>query len=307
MSPRSLTVSELQRLASAQRVLTHAVRVADTPEAIDAAMAAGYPELDLAPDDARVFAETDRRRIHVYGKLVRSTLKDVVQLEIPRAVARMGSVAYSQTMADFFHEELPRSRVLRDVAYEVVAWAAPRWAASDQLPAYVNDLARFELFEFEVYTAERTPDDEPVTTSDELAADQTLAFNGTARIAKFDFAVHKLADDVDDRTEPEAGSFGVLAYRDGDGKYRQMDLTPLATSIFGAMWREGLSLAEAVQRACATHGRQLGQDVIDGTSTVIEDLSSRGVVLGGMSVTTKRVAPSPWAHRLFSAEALVHP
>ncbi len=300
--PRPLSDHERARLAACQRVLQHAIATPNAPEDIAVAQKAGYPELSLAPEDAAAFAETETRRLHVYRKLVHATLKDVIALEIPRAVARMGSVAYETTLAAWLVEELPRSQVLRDVPYEFVAWASPRWQHDATLPPFLADLARYELFEFDVYTAEREPSvwsDRPPPT-EELAADQTLAFDGTVRIARFDHAVHELPDDADDRTEPTERASGVLAYRDATGRYRQLDLTPLATAIFGAMWRRGVPLAAAVQEACVARGRAVDQGVIDGTSHVLEDLSTRGAVLGGIPTTSSDPpAPSPWAHGLF--------
>lgn len=304
--PRALTDQERARLAGCQRVLQHAVAVSEAPEGIEQAQKAGYPELSLAPEDAAAFAEAETRRIHVYRKLVHATLKDVVALEIPRAVARMGQVAYERTLAAWLVEELPRSQILRDVPYELSAWASPRWRRDATLPPYLADLARFELFEFDVYTAEREPPAwaSRAAPSDELSADQTLAFDGTVRIARFDHAVHELPDDADDRTEPTARPSGVLAYRDSGGRYRQLDLTPLATAIFGAVWRQGAPLATAIQQACQARGRAIDRDVIDGTSRVLEDLAERGAVLGGIATTSSDPpAPSPWAHWLFGDDA----
>ena len=304
--PRALTEQERARLAGCQRVLQHAVATPNAPESIAEAQRAGYPGLTLAPEDAAAFAKAETRRIHVYRKLVHATLKDVIALEIPRAVARMGHVGYETSLAAWLTEELPRSQVLRDVPYEFVAWAAPRWAKDTTLPPYLADLARYELMEFDVYTAEREPPAWAArpAPSDELAADQTLAFDGTVRIARFGHAVHELPDDADDRTEPEPRESGVLAYRDADGRYRQLDLTPLATAIFGATWRHGTPIATAIQQACEARGRALDQTVIDGTARVLEDLSERGAVLGGIATSSSDPpAPSPWAHWLFQDNA----
>lgn len=300
--PRALTDAERTRLAASQRVLQHAVATPKAPEDIFEAQKTGYPGLSLASEDAAAFARAETRRIHVYRKLVHATLKDVIALEIPRAVARMGHVAYESMLATWLVEELPKSQILRDVPYEFAAWASPRWRDDAALPAYLADLARYELFEFDVYTAEREPVvwAERGSPTEELAADQTLAFDGTVRIARFDYAVHELVDDADDRTEPVTRPSGVLAYRDRDGRYRQLDLTPLATAIFGAAWRRGAPLATAIQQACQARDRTVDQDVIDGTSRVLEDLAERGAVLGGIATTSSDPpAPSPWAHWLF--------
>ncbi len=47
--------------------------------------------------------------------------------EIPRTAARLGA-AFGVWVDRWIDEEAPRSRYFRDVAFELVAWAGPRWA-----------------------------------------------------------------------------------------------------------------------------------------------------------------------------------
>lgn len=288
----TLGASERERLLAAQRVLRHAVS-AEHDADIEAAQREGYARLGVDPADGAALAATDMRRIRVYRRLVRGTLRGAIENQLTLTAARMGDEAYRRHVALFAEEELPRSQVLRDVAYEFARWAAPRLRADAALPPYLADLARFELLEFDVHTAERKPVD---TVGDELGADLAVAFDTTARVGSFVYAVHEMPPEG----APEARPAGVLAYRDAEGKYRQLDLTRLATAILGGLMIERRPFARAVAEACAALAVGIDQRVVDGTAELMADLAERGVVLGAADPAAPPSHPSPFFAWLFS-------
>lgn len=290
----SPTGADLERLRATQRALQHVVRATGSVDEVAALAASGFEGLGLTAADAAALTDQDPRRLFVYRKLVRGTMVDAIAAQIPRAAARLGD-RYDALVHAFCDEELPRSRMLRDVPFELGVWARPRLEADPAIPPYLADLLRFELFEFDVYAARATLDE--VEPTEELAADQLVAFCGTMRIARFDHAVHRLPDDPLDRSEPDPEAHGILAYRDGDGHYRQLELTPLATAIFARMWLDAMPLASAVQAACEAEGVAITAEVIQGTSEVLEDLAARGVALGGRDAPPP--SPSPFCRWLF--------
>jgi hypothetical protein len=285
-----LSPAEEQRLRAAQEVLRHAVSARDEDD-IAAAQAGRYAALEVAPADGEALAAADMRRIRVYRRLVRGTLREAIDNQLPKTAARMGEDAYREHVVAFAEAELPRSQLLRDVAYEFAVWAAPRFAADARLPPWLADLARFELLEFDVYTAERF---EVPLAADELVADRAVAFDTTARVGRFGHAVHLLGDEG----EPEARPAGVLAYRDREGSYRQIDLTPLAAEILGGLLVRRLPFAPAVAAACEARNAPVDQSVIEGTATLMADLGERGVVLGAAAGDSP--APSPFFDWLFA-------
>ncbi|MCA9618535.1 MAG: putative DNA-binding domain-containing protein, partial [Myxococcales bacterium] len=297
MTPRPLSAPELHRLRAMQRVLRHAVSTADRAD-IAEQQRTGYPALELPSEDAHALAAQDERRIAVYRKLVRGTLVDVVAAQIPRVAARLGEARYEALVHRFVTEELPRSQVLRDVAFELVAWAAAHGDTALSLDApFLLDLARYELFEFDVHAAPRRA----LTTSDDIAADQPVAFDTTVRIAELGHRVHELPDDATDRSVPVAEPVTVLAYRDAEGRFRQLTLTPLCGAILVRMWRHATPLATAVGEACRAADTAVTPEVITGTAQVLEDLAERGALLGGL-VGPAPPPPSPFAHWLLDGQ-----
>jgi hypothetical protein len=291
---QELAETDRARLAAAQRLVLHVVELSE-PRDLAESQARGLSGHGLAAADAAALAASDPRRLLVYRRLVRSTLRETIGLELPRTRACMGEAAFGRYVDAFCSESPPRSPILRDAAYELAAWAIPRFARDGELPPHLGDLARYELFEFDVYTAERhTPP--TLVASEGLDPELGVCFDTTTRVARLDHAVHQTGDSV------LACSGGVLGYRDGDGRFRQLDLTPMATTLLALLLLEHSALGAAIQRACLHHGQALDERVIEGTAQVLSDLAERGVVLGSQPRGEAPPSLSPWASWLFGPD-----
>jgi hypothetical protein len=232
----------------------------------------------LADDDARALAALGERRLLLYRRHVRRTLERAVRLEIPRTAARLGD-AFAPWVTRWIDEESPRSRYFRDVAFELVAWAAPRWAADPTLPTYLGDLARHELAWFEVATAADAAPEAPALTP-EIELDRAVRFHASTRLRRYDHAVQELSEDLDARDVPARAETALLAYRDADDDVRFLALTPLAATIVERLLA-GEALGAAVQGACVALGAALDASVTAGTAALLDDLVARRAILGG--------------------------
>ena len=236
-----------------------------------------FIEGGLGAADATSLAELGDKRLLVYRKLVRRGLTAAIRLEIPRTAARLGG-DFDAWVDRFIDEESPRSHYLRDVAFELVAWARPRWAEDALVPEYLGDLARHELTGFEVGSA----DDDRGPTGIDLELDTTARFHASVRLARYDHAVHRLLADEAARDVPAREPVALLAYRDADHEVRYLELTPLAAAILDRLLA-GETLRSAVVGAATEQGEALGPEMLAGTARLLDDLAERGALLGGAS------------------------
>jgi hypothetical protein len=181
---------------------------------------------------------------------------------------------FDADVARFLDEVGPRTHYLRDVPHELYAWARPRWSGDAALPAYLPDLAAYELACFGVSAAENRADGVP----GEIAPDRPVAFEGSARLLRLGWAVHELAADDTATDVPARRDVRLLAYRDDEHAVRWLELTLLADAIVGRLMA-GEALAPAVARACEDHGAAAAGDV----ARLLADLGARGVLLGSRS------------------------
>jgi hypothetical protein len=229
----------------------------------------------LGPDDTAQLAALGTRRLLLYRRHVHRGLRRAVRQEIPRTAARLGD-AFDATMTRWIEEAAPSSRYFRDVAFELVAWAAPRWALDPALPSYLGDLGRHELTCFDVENAS----DAEAPGDAEIALDRGVRFSGSARLCRYDHAVHRLSAEIDARDVPERVPTAILAYRDEDHDARFLELTPLAAAILERLLR-GERLGPAVVAASGELGHEVDPAVTGSTAALLEDLIARKAILEG--------------------------
>lgn len=230
----------------------------------------------LAAEDVEHLAGLGPRRLFIYRRHVRMVLARGIRKQIPRTAARLGA-AFERWVDRFVEAEAPRSRYFRDAAFEMVAWAAPRWAEDPEVPAFLGDLARHELCFFEVAT---TPAEDGEAATAEIALDRALVFDPTVRLARHAFAVQRLSEDEAARDEPAREATAILAYRDAEHEPRFLELSELAAAILERLLA-GAPLGAAVVGAAAALGSPVDDAVTRGTAALLEDLRARGALRGG--------------------------
>jgi uncharacterized protein len=228
-------------------------------------------------EDARALAAIGAERLLVYRSLVHNRLLTAIREFVPRAAARRGREALRADFAAFMELQGPRSPYLRDVPGEFIAWIGARWAEDESVPDWLSELARHELLELDVRNDPRGG--EPPTGA-ELALDRALVFDGSARLMRYAFAVHRLPAAVDDRGEPERRSTDLLVFRDGRNKVRYLELTPWAGLVLVQLLVERHALADGLQRAAASLGEPLDDDKLGKAAMLFAELTDTGVLLG---------------------------
>ncbi len=253
----------------AELVLGPALPTADRG-AVDAWLARS----GVVGDDADAI-RNELERLAVYRSLVRTRLRDAVELAIPRTIARLGPL-FDEWFDRFLAERGPRSHYLRDVTTELLDFWAPLAESDARIPPWTLDLARHEALDIVVGSLAEAPAPGAVPA---LEPDRGLAFSATARVVRYGFAVHRVSAELDDRSAPERIPTALFAYRSPEHDVRYLELTPLAAVILEALLA-GATLREALERASRELGMPLDGTVLEGTARVLADLAERGAVLG---------------------------
>lgn len=289
-------------LAALERALQRSVTAPDG-EAIAADPRAWLARAGLEGPDLEAMAALPPKRLLLYRSLIRRGLTGAIRAGIPRTAARLGA-RFEADVARFIEAEPPRSRYLRDVAFEFVGFAAPRWAGDPEVPAYLADLARHELAAFAAACAEQdeevaaggasgppgdealatpgdeTPGDEaPEPLGEALSLDRGARFQRAAALVRYEHAVHRLQGDESARDVPAREPTRLLVYRDAAHDVRFLELTPLAAEILGRLLA-GAALGEAVVAGCAALGHPVDGPVLESTAALLSDLAERGALLG---------------------------
>ncbi len=210
--------------------------------------------------------------LSIYRTLVLGRFESAIEASLPRTAARLGARLREQ-VATFVAERASRSHYVRDIAAEFLGWAAPRWRADLSTPRYLVDLASYELLQIDVCAAE---DDAPHPSAP-IGLESILLFRRGARAAAYGFAVHRLADDADDRIAPRAEHVRLLAYRDDADQFRLLELERPAAALIDLLMR-GRPLGLAAREACHATEEPISDQVLARQSLLLQELDDRGII-----------------------------
>jgi hypothetical protein len=260
-----------------QRAIADACLGQDAGERLERDLRAFLESHGVAADDVQALLAAPAR-LQVYRSLVRNGVGSVVLRMLPRTRARLEAASpgrFEADLAAFAQDPGPRTHYLRDVPKELFAWVTPRWRVDPQVPAYLVDLAAFELAQFAIAASE--PSRTPVQPA-ELALDRPLAFAGSMRLLRASWAIQELPDDPRATQAPAPREVALLGYRDADHEVRWLELTPLAGDVVTRL-AAGEALGKAVESACAAHG-VAPPAVLPDIARLLANLGERGVLLG---------------------------
>ncbi len=258
---------ELERLFE-RLVLGPEVDAAD-PRQVEAWLA----QSALAAED-RAYLQDQFAKLAVYRKLVRGTLREALELAIPRTTARLGAV-FDEYFDAFLSAQAPHTHYLRDVTGEFLDYCAEPWARDQRVPRWALDLARHEALRIEIAALP------PATAapSTELSLDHGLSFCEASRVVRYAYAVHRLSSDENDRSEPAREATALFVYRSPEHDVRYLELTELAAAILERLMH-GATLRRAIEDVCRERAVQQDQALLAGTARLLADLAERGALLG---------------------------
>jgi len=257
-------------IAQIAEAFARVVQDPGAPQKIEAD-ARGFLREAMNSADAEATNEAGAQRMLVYRALIRRGLASAVRAQLPETARRAGP-RLDTWITRWIDAELPSSRYLRDVAGEFVAWAAPAWENDAEMPPWMGDFARHEVATFEVRAALGGGE-----KGGPLELDAPLRFEGSARIVRHAWAVHRALEGAVEAPAKEATA--LLLYRDSEHEVRRLSLSPLAAEILARLF-EGQTLRAAIAGGCAAIGEALDDAVLRGTAEVLADLGERGVLLG---------------------------
>ena len=257
--------------------LAAAIRLRSAPEAMQGDLAAWLRAQGVEGEDLSAMLAVGAERMLVYRKLVHNRVRNTILDFIARTVARLGMERFRRDVDAFVEACAPRSPYLRDVPTEFVEWVVPRWEADPEVPAWLPELARHELLDYEVRNDPRGGEPE---TGLPLALDRPLRFDGTARLVRYGWALHRVPRRKGDRSEPEAEPTRLLVYRDAEHKPRYLALTPFADALLRELLGAGKAVQPALVDAAAALGEPLDDEKLAAAAQLLADLGERKVCLG---------------------------
>lgn len=215
----------------------------------------------------------ERERWLLYRRMVRSRLREIVDVALPRTRDLVGKPAFEALITRSFDQAPPRTRFIREMPMSFTAFALDIWAKEGAPSPAAIDLLRLEstVWHLGWMAAEESP------TVVDLDFDRVPVLNRALRLVDVEHAVHKVGDEGTFTKEPytlavsrHPETFRVETYA----------LNPLAGALVHAWAREDATLAESVRRVTMERGVRMSEHFLGSMSAVLADLVDRRVLLG---------------------------
>lgn len=205
-----------------------------------------------------------------YRELARLSLVDPVETMFPITRALLEREGAWEACVDaFLQARCVASRHYRDIAPAFLGWLAETGWGQAEWP-FLLELAHAELLE--VLVAWFPGTDLPPGLHPDPGPGDRLVLDPATQVVSYRHAVHRTSEEA---PVPEARPTHLLAYRDGEGRPRLMDLTPAAAALLVRAQTESLGEAAA---ALAVVDLATALDLL-------KDLRERGAVAGFQSAS----------------------
>jgi len=179
----------------------------------------------LSGADQRAFREQGEAML-TYRELARMSLIEPLETMFPVLKALLESEArWDPCVQAFLDARLLRSGHYRDIAPTFLSWLASTGWDQERWP-FLLELAHAELLEVLVA---RFPDGDPIEgLHAEPSPGDLVVLEAATQIVSYRHAVHQVTEAA---PVPEARPTHLLAFRNGEGEPRLMELTPATAAL----------------------------------------------------------------------------
>lgn len=179
----------------------------------------------LSGADQRAFREQGEA-MRTYRELARMSLIEPLEEMFPVLKALLESVErWEPCVQAFLDARLIRSGHYRDIAPTFLSWLATTGWGQEQWP-FLLELAHAEILEVLVA---RFPDGDPIEgLHGEPGPGDLVVLDPATQIVSYSHAVHRVTEAA---PVPEARPTHLIAFRNGDGEARLMELTPATAAL----------------------------------------------------------------------------
>jgi hypothetical protein len=268
--------------AKAQAVFGQLVRDGSLRERLRGDPAGTLAQLGLDEQQRAGMLAAGDKRLLVYHEMVHARLVKTIRSFIEGASERVGENRLRAEVREWIATPGPKSRYLRSIPAEFLAWVRPRWEADETLPPWIAEYCDHVVA---VRTIRNDPRSVGRPTDVKLELERPVACNPTTRVYRYRWAVHRLPTPLlpDSQPEPLGSDSGhaLVGFRHPDDEQPHFfDIKPRSAHMLERLLA-GQTLRDALFGACEAMGETLDDEILSVTAVTLADLADRQVLLGG--------------------------
>jgi len=220
--------------------------------------------LDAVPPSGEPF-DGLREGLLAYRDLARPSLVDPLETLFPVTLALLEEEhAWTPCVDAFLEARCVPSQHHRDIAPAFLGWLARTGWGLDRWP-FLLELVHWELLETLVYRFEDLPAPKGLAASP--GPGSRVVLDAATRLVSYTHAVHLATEEA---PRPASGTVHLLAYRDREGLFEALELTPATAYL----------LTESASRPLGEVLVELGIADTGPSMAFLEDLRETGAIAG---------------------------
>lgn len=210
-----------------------------------------------------------RDRWLLYRHMVRTRLHAMTKNALRRTVAALGEDTYATWFDRWLDGAPPRTRYIREVVAELLAFCLPRWEDDATIPPWVPELARLEGTRWELASL---PDTAP--TAGELAFEKTPVLSPAVRVLRFAHPVHRPAERyAEERVQ-------LCVYRRADDKTAVWSVDAFTAGLVESFAAGDRCITDSVKVVAAALEIPIDEKLVPRVGTTLAELVERKILLG---------------------------
>jgi hypothetical protein len=269
--------------SKAQAVFGQLVRDGSLRERLRGEPAAKLAELGLDEQQRAGMLGAGDKRLLVYHEMVHARLVKTIRSFIEGASERVGENRLRAEVREWIAMPGPKSRYLRNIPAEFLAWVRPRWETDESLPPWIAEYCDHVVA---VRTIRNDPRSAGHPSDVKLELERPVVVNATTRVYRYRWAVHLLPTPLLSNSEPEplglpGAGHALIGFRHPEDEQPHFfDIKPRSAHMLERLLA-GQTLRDALFGACAAMGETLDDEILSVTAVTLADLVDRQVLLGG--------------------------
>lgn len=229
------------------------------------------PEKNTAPSDL------EDRRVGIYRDLLYNNVESFMSDSFPVLRSIIDDDAWHRLIRAYFSEHAAKTPLFPKLPLEFLQFLET--TSYGDTPAFMRELAHYEWLEMEAFLDKRDLDSVTCDPNKNVM-DGVPQLNPTARAEAYDFPVHRISPEFQPDAAPDEQTY-LVVYRGRDESVGFMALNPITARLLALMIAQAESNGRQLLEQIAEELQHpKPQVVIDGGRQILEELSSRDVILG---------------------------
>lgn len=217
----------------------------------------------------------EARRMKIYNELLYNNTEGFLLSCYPVLREVLGKQKWARLVRAFFSAHRCHTPYFRQIPDEFLQFLQTTWQRPDNYPEYLLELAHYEWIELVLSVSNRAVDETAIDPHGDLL-DQQPVLNPVLANLRYRWPVQR----IQPRARIAPAETYLLVFRDSEDQIQFLETNAFTARLLNLMEAGDYTGRSALQTIADESGHTHPERVMEGGSATLQDLRSRGAILG---------------------------